>query len=160
MNKRVTRVLSTLVPLGIASALIPLQDSPRPIWLAAPLLLLFVRVLSEAFDYVAGSSPSLFRCEEQVYAAPFALRLLALLAASGVWDLVYAATTWFVFGAAAYTAEAAFAKTGGKAPAVFAVALTILGATAAAAADLSAVLSGAVLSSVVFLYQGHRRRSR
>ena len=156
MNKAVFRALAILAPFGAASALIPLQDGVTPAWIAAPILLLLARCAAAAFDLAAGPPLRAFRSEEQVYSAPFAIRILSLVSAPGARDLGIAAALWILFAAAAYAAEAAFERPGRSGLPVFAVTLGAL-AAGAALAGAAAALTGAALVSAFLLYIARRR---
>lgn len=159
MNKSLSRVLTVLIPLGAATVWIPPQDTALPAWLVAPLLLFFVRSLAGACDRLAGSAASFFPGEEQIYAAPFIVRLLTLLSAPDGANLGFAAALWFLFGAASYASETAVGGRSRQPLLVFAATLVLLAVLASLAGPPTA-LSGAALGCAVLLYAAAKRRHR
>lgn len=159
MNRSVLRVPAVLIPLGAAALLLPLADRPLPLWASAALLVFAVRVLDGAAGRAFGRPGPAFTPEAQAWAAPFSVRILALLSAPGIPDLFIAAALWTSFSAAACSAEAAAAPRGRAGFAAFAAALGFLAAFTALAGPFAGA-AGAGLAAVGMVYAARRRLPR
>ncbi len=156
MNRWIPRALAVLAPLGAAALLLPLADKPLPAWAAAALLAMAVRILDGAAGRAFGRPEPPAFPEAFVWAAPPSVRILSLLSAPGIPELLAASALWAAFSAAAAMAEYAASLRARRGFPAFAVTLAGLASFTAFAGPFAGA-AGAALAAAGLAYAARRR---